>query len=61
MKGNIEDLPKIGANEAAIFILYAPTEYPTTFYIQEMLYHTFITATGYVFNSKSIGVSSICK
>ena len=61
LEGKYWALAKIYANETATFILYAPTEYPTTFCIQEILYHTFITATRQVFNSKSISVCNICK
>ena len=60
-EGKYWGLAKLHANETATFILYAPTEYPTTFCIQEILYHTFVTATRQVFNSKSISVSNICK
>ena len=52
LEGKYWGLAKLYANETATFILYAPTEYPTTFCIQEILYHTFITATRQVFNSK---------
>ena len=61
LEGKYWGLAKLYANETTTFILYAPTEYPTTFCIQEILYHTFITATRQVFNSKSISVSNICK
>lgn len=61
LEGKYWGLAKLYANETTTFILYAPTEYPTTFCIQEILYHTFITATRQVFNSKSISVCNICK
>lgn len=59
LKGNIEDLPKSSANETVTFIFYSPTEDPTTVCTEEILYHTFITATGHVFSP--ISASSICK
>lgn len=54
LKGNVEGL-HISASETATFIL----DSPITFCIQEIQYHTFITATGPVFNPMS--ASSICK